>query len=236
MKMELHVHTQYSHDSLLDKYLMLLMCKLKKIECIAITDHNTTLGGRAFKGFLEAHGIKVIIGEEIFTADGEIIGLFLQKDIKAGLSASETVKLIREQGGLVYLPHPYDKKRYKTVLKDSARETIKNDIDLVEFHNGRNISSEFTKKQTVIANTLDAIRVVGSDAHIFFELGRNYNVIDSFSDKEYFFKCLLDNEYVLNKCCFGAHITTKFVRLWKMIVGGNLHEIYRVINKRIRNL
>lgn len=235
MKLELHVHTQYSHDSLLDKYLMLFMCKLRRINCIAITDHNNIDGGRCFKPFLEKHGVHVIVGEEVFTADGEIIGLYLKENIAAGLSAVETVKLIQKQGGLVYLPHPYDEKRYMTVLNENAREAIKEQIDLVEFHNGRNVSMAFTKKQTEIASSMDAINVVGSDAHTFFELGRNYLEIDSMPDSADGLKKILVNERAHCRDCIRfAHWVTRFARMVKMVEKGDFNGLRRVILRKIR--
>ncbi|MCM1523207.1 MAG: hypothetical protein NC120_02005 [Ruminococcus sp.] len=117
MKTELHVHTRYSHDSILCISLIGLMCRLRHIDCVAVCDHNTAAGGIAAKKILPRFGVKVIAGEEIFTDSGEIIGLFLKRDIPAGLSAEDTVREIKKQGGLVYIPHPYDEKRYKTVLK-----------------------------------------------------------------------------------------------------------------------
>ena len=134
MKTELHIHTRYSHDSLLCLNLLGVMCKIKKIDCIAICDHNTILGGLMAKKILSRYGIQVIVGEEIFTDSGEIIGLFLNSNISAGLTANKTVSEIKAQGGIVYIPHPYDEKRYRTVLKLKVLKQISNQIDLIEIH------------------------------------------------------------------------------------------------------
>ena len=145
-KIEFHVHTRFSNDSILGLFFILMMCKFRKIDCLVITDHNEIDGAIKYKEKLLKYGIDVIVGEEIFTKDGEIIGLFLNKKIEPYLSAEDTVKRIRKQKGLVYIPHPYDEKRYKTVITQEALEKISKDIDFIEIHNGRNIRSIF--KQT----------------------------------------------------------------------------------------
>ena len=86
MKLELHVHTKYSKDSFLCFWPLYLKCRIRRIRCIAITEHNNINGGVQFKKFCEKRKgkIQVIIGEEIFTNEGEIIGLFLKKKYFAG--------------------------------------------------------------------------------------------------------------------------------------------------------
>ncbi|WP_217579010.1 PHP domain-containing protein, partial [Mesorhizobium sp. GbtcB19] len=94
----------------------LLMLKLRKINVVAITDHDEIEGALKFKPFLEKHSIRVIIGEEIFSSKGEIIGLFINKKISPGKSPRDSMFEIKQQGGIVYIPQPYGEKRYKTVL------------------------------------------------------------------------------------------------------------------------
>ena len=139
LKAEFHVHTRCSKDSMLGKYFILLICKIKKINCIAITDHNEIEGALKYRKLLQKYNIQVIIGEEIFTSDGEIIGLFLKEKISPKLSVKETIKQIKNQDGLVYVPHPYDEKRKKTVLKEEYIKEFSKEIDVIEIHNGRNI-------------------------------------------------------------------------------------------------
>ena len=94
-------------------WLLLLILKLKKISTVAITDHNEIAGAIKYKDKFKKHHIELIVGEEIFTNKGEIIGLGLSKKIEPNLSPKETIKRIKEQNGIVYVPHPYDEKRYK---------------------------------------------------------------------------------------------------------------------------
>ena len=96
IKAEFHIHTRYSKDSILNKYFILIMCKIKGIKLLAITDHNEIKGALKYSKFLKKHNIDVIIGEEIMTNCGEIIGLFLTKRIEPNLSVEETINLIKE--------------------------------------------------------------------------------------------------------------------------------------------
>lgn len=159
-RIEFHVHTIASKDSLLTKWFMLFMLKIKKINAIAITDHNEIKGALKYKDFFKKKNIDVIVGEEIFTADGEIIGLFLKRKIQEGMSAIDTVKEIVNQNGFVYIPHPYDEKRKDTVLTKKALQEIYKYVDFIEVHNGRNISYEFSEKQNEIANDFTLRKVV----------------------------------------------------------------------------
>ncbi|WP_300341678.1 PHP domain-containing protein [Fusobacterium sp.] len=235
VRLELHTHTRYSKDSMLGKIMYLIMLKLRKIDVIGITDHNTIKGGVEYKQFLEKYGIKVIVGEEIFTSKGEIIGLFLSKQIESGLSPKETIQKIKEQNGVVYIPHPYDEKRYKTVLNEKYIEENIKDIDIIECHNGRNISLQYSKKQNEIAEKFKKLKMVGSDAHIFFELGRNFNLIKNFSDKDEFLKNLNSIEFVKKDCIKISHQITKVVKLIKLLIEGELCELYRIIRRKYKN-
>ena len=123
----MHIHTKYSHDSLLCFIPLYIKLKICKIDCVAVTEHNNILGALKFKEFCKKNNlnISVIVGEEIMTESGEIIGLFLSRNIPKGLSAEDTIRQIREQDGIVYIPHPYDEKRNKTVLDESVIDHLR---------------------------------------------------------------------------------------------------------------
>ena len=233
IKAEFHIHTKASKDSILNKFWILIMCKIHNIRCIAITDHNEIWYAKKNKTFFERKGIKVIIGEEIFTKDGEIIGLYLNENIRSGLSAEETIREIKKQNGLVYIPHPYDKKREKTVLKPDALKRNIKDVDFIECHNGRNIDEEFSNMQKKIAQKYNKIQIVGSDAHIFFELGRNYMELNSV-EREKIAECVKNGKMTKKKCIKFAHQWTKIVKMLKIIKKGDFNEIFRIINKKCR--
>ncbi len=236
IRLEIHCHTKYSKDSMLPFSLLYFKCRLHHIDWIAITEHNNILGALEFKRYCEKRkkSINVIIGEEIMTSQGEIIGLFLNEEIKNGLSCNETIDLIKKQNGIIYVPHPYDEKRSKTVLEE---ECIKNNtyrIDCIECYNGRNISEFYGFKQNDIADKYGLKKVIGSDAHTIWEIGRNYMVVDCIPDSPEHFKKAIENPYFHKKKCLKfSHNITKLVKLLKMIIKGNFNEIYRIVNKRI---
>lgn len=234
VKMEIHTHTKYSNDSFLNKYFYLLMLKLKGISIVGITDHNEIKGALEFRNFLERFNIKVIVGEEIFTTQGEIIGLFLKEKIEPFLSPTETIKKIKEQKGIVYIPHPYDEKRYKTVLKMEEIEKNIHNIDIIECHNGRNIKEKFSEEQENIANKFKKNKLAGSDAHTFIELGRNFNIIKTFTTKEEFLLNLKDVKFQKRKCLKISHQITKIVKVLKLIMRGEIDEVFGIIRKRCK--
>lgn len=241
MRIETHVHTKYSKDSLQCFWPLYLKCRLKKIDVIAITEHNNIDGGVAFKKFCEKHGnkIKVIVGEEIFTDSGEIIGLFLKENIEPRLTVRETIYEIKKQGGVVYVPHPYDLKRYKTVLKEEYIAEFKDTIDCIEVHNGRNVSTEYDVKQKEIAEKYGINPVIGSDAHTTMEIGRNYMECDVKYDDytltaEYFKSCIPEFQFHSSECLMIAHKITIGAKFLKLLRKGEFHELYRVIAKRIK--
>ena len=122
----------------------------ENIDFTVVNGENVSQGmGMTTKDFNELckFNIDVIIGEEIMTTFGEIIGLFLNKKIEPLQTPEQTIKQIKEQNGIVYLPHPYDEKRYKTVLNKEKQVKLKNEFDFIEIHNGRNILDEYSKKQ-----------------------------------------------------------------------------------------
>lgn len=139
-----------------------------------VTDHDTIAGAIALK----ALGFNVLIGEEIATRDGELIGLFLDSDVPPGLGAKETAMRIKDQGGLVYLEHPYDRRRRS--LSEEAVERLALDIDIVEVFNGR-ADEDANSKAEDLALTLGVPAAAGSDAHTLAEVGTVHVRLGDFS-------------------------------------------------------
>lgn len=235
--LETHCHTKYSKDSMLPFSLLYLKCRLCHIDWIAITEHNNIQGAIEFKKYCEKkkNKLHVIIGEEIMTTDGEVIGLYLKNEISSGLSCEETMDKIYSQGGIVYIPHPYDEKRAKTVLKEECIRNNRSRIDCIECYNGRNISDRYALKQTEIAEKYGLTSVIGSDAHTVFEIGRNYMIVNCIPDSPENFKKALENvTFHKKKCIQFCHYITKMVKLFRIVKKGNFNEIYRIIEKRYR--
>jgi len=164
MKIDLHIHTRHSTCSNLDPKEIARYAKVKGIDGIAITDHNSMDGVEELQE--TAPVLLTIPGVEITTASGELIALFVREPIKSGLSLRETTGRIHELGGLVIIPHPFD--RYRKSVGNRINEIA---ADAIEVYNSRNIykkanhmALEFTKEKGIVA-------VAGSDAHFKEEIG-----------------------------------------------------------------
>lgn len=232
-KTEFHVHTKYSHDSGMGKWALYFIGKLRGINCFAITDHNEISGAVKYRPWLEKKGIQVIVGEEIFSNEGEIIGLFLEKKIEPGLSPEETIREIKKQNGIVYLPHPYDEKRHRTVLSNDALKQCAEHIDCAEFYNGRNIKSAFGIKQKEIVDTFGFVPIVGGDSHVFFEIGRNVCLVEEKLTRENFFEVISKAQFNQKPCLKVAHQITRLVRTGKYITRGDFDGLRRALNRKL---
>ena len=209
LKIEMHCHTKYSHDGFITESNLIKYCRKKNIDCVCITDHNT------FQGVLklaEQTHIRIIPGEEIKTQSGEITGLFLKEEIPAGLTLEQTVQRIKEQEGLVYLPHPFDKFRDSAVkIKDI--EKIRDKIDIIEIFNSRTFNTTYNAMALEFAKRNNIVVAVGSDAHHQFELANSYMQIDDFDDMESFLGSLKKATYIVKKCPFILRLHIKALKI-----------------------
>lgn len=172
IKVDLHTHSAASPDGGItaEQYRQLLGDGL--LDCIAITDHNTV------DLALQLHqelGDKIIVGEEIDTQQGEIVGLFLSQTIPGGLSLTEAIQRIRAQGGLVYLPHPFETVR-KGVSKANLEKLV-DQIDIVEVYNGRAVAQNKGPEATVWARLHQKPAAASSDAHGLKGTGTAYTLM-----------------------------------------------------------
>src|SRR5262249_30147226 len=107
---DLHTHTDASHDCQVPPELLLDQAEAGGLGGVAITDHNVFSGALKAVELARDRDVTVIPGDEIKTDNqGEVIGLFLREEIPRGMPFADTVAAIKEQGGLVYLPHPFDR-------------------------------------------------------------------------------------------------------------------------------
>jgi hypothetical protein len=174
-KVDLHSHSIISHDGGItaEQYERILNANI--LDCIAITDHNETSFARIMQ---KKHGDKIIIGEEITTTEGEIIGLYLQETIPAKLDAVETVKRIKEQNGLVCIPHPFEV--FRKGLQQEALDQIVADIDIIEVFNGRGQVRGKPEEALSFASTHEKSMTASSDAHTVLGMGRTYSIVNEF--------------------------------------------------------
>ncbi len=132
---DLHCHTRASFDSLSAPLDVVRRAAERGITHLAITDHDRIEGALEARDGAPA-GLTVIVGEEVKTADGDLIALFLDRAVPPGLSALETIAAVREQGGLVGIPHPFDGLR-NSMLRDAGLATLAERVDWVEAFNAR---------------------------------------------------------------------------------------------------
>ena len=191
LRADLHVHTCYSKDSTSPVEEIIRHCIKIGINCLAITDHDTISGALEVK---RTAPFTVIIGEEVLTNCGEIIGLFLSEEIPSHLSPEETVAQIKAQGGLVCIPHPFDRFRPHSRLRHHALESIMGDIDLIEVFNSRTLLQKDSKRALRLAQDRGLPGTVGSDAHIVTEVGRSFIELPEFNDAEQFRQALVQGK------------------------------------------
>jgi len=196
LKADLHVHTCYSKDSTSSLEKIVQYCLDTGINCLAITDHDT------ISGALEMNRIapfKIIVGEEVLTTCGEIIGLFLTEEIPPHLPPEETVARIKAQGGLVCIPHPFDRFRPHSRLRRDALERIIPDVDLIEIYNSRTFLQRDSSRALQFAQSHGLPCTVGSDAHVIGEIGRSFIELPEFNDAEQFRQAIVKGKIFTSK-------------------------------------
>ena len=175
LRVDLHNHTHFSPDSILSPERFVREAPRRGLDVVAVTDHNTIRGALSVR---EKADFPVIIGEEVRTADGEILGLFLSEKLPKGLSASETIAQIKHQGGIVGVPHPFDSLR--SALREDVMLALIDQIDFIEALNARMVFSGHNDKARAFASAHDKPVSAGSDAHSPWEVGRCYVQMTAF--------------------------------------------------------
>jgi hypothetical protein len=172
INIDLHTHSQASPDGSLTEANYRTMLDSGLLDYIAITDHNTAeFAIKLHKKF----GDRIIVGEEIRTAKGEIIGLYLQKTVPSMMSPQETVAEIRRQGGLVCIPHPFENVRRGMQAKDL--DDIADEVDMIEVHNGRAVFQNKSKDAYAWAKAHNCLGVANSDSHAVPGWGTTYTSV-----------------------------------------------------------
>jgi predicted metal-dependent phosphoesterase TrpH/glycosyltransferase involved in cell wall biosynthesis len=167
---DLHMHTTWSHDCSIEVDDLLDHAEADGLGAIAVTDHNVF--GGALEAVEKARGGRLIVipGEEVKTAEeGEVIGLFLQEEIPRGLSFAETVAAIRTQGGLVYVPHPFD--RLHAIPDPATLHRQLAEIDVFEVYNARLLFEAYNDEALRFARKYNLTAGAGSDAHVLQGVG-----------------------------------------------------------------
>jgi predicted metal-dependent phosphoesterase TrpH len=208
MRYDLHTHSKYSFDGFLDPEKMVKMALERGLSGIAVTDHDTLKGGLKAKKY-ETEDFKVILGSEITTKRGEIIGLFLTEEIKSN-DALDVVYEIKDQDGMVVIPHPFDEMRNSTFHPTAHDVKF---IDHIEVFNSRCIFQKYNENAARFAKKHKLNAIAGSDAHFMNEIGNGGIIIDKYDIRESLLNGALTvfgrRSWIIN------HGFTKVLKLWR---------------------
>jgi predicted metal-dependent phosphoesterase TrpH/glycosyltransferase involved in cell wall biosynthesis len=182
---DLHMHTSWSHDCSIDAAELVDHAEAEGLGAIAVTDHNVFGGALETVDYARGRDLIVIPGEEVKTDNqGEVIGLFLEREIPRGLSFGETIAAIREQGGLVYVPHPFD--RLHAIPDPRTLHRHLADIDVLEVYNARLLFEAYNDEALRFARKYNLTMGAGSDAHVLQGVGTGALRMRAFRDPEEF--------------------------------------------------
>jgi len=195
---DLHMHTDHSHDCATPVEVLLATARAQGLGAIAVTDHNEISGALEARARAREAGVKVIVGEEVKTADqGEVIGLFIEQKIPRGLTLEQTVAEIRRQGGVVYVPHPFDRMHSVPDYENLLR--ILDDVDAIEVFNPRVAIASFNDEAARFAAKYRLPAGAGSDSHVAQGLGSARIRMRDFDGPQEFLQSLRDAEIVTGR-------------------------------------
>jgi len=211
LKADLHIHSQYSMDcqTPLDK--IIKRCQALGIGCVAVADHGTAEGGLKLAKIAPA-SLTVIVAEEVLTTRGEIMGMFLKETVPSGLSLQESIRLIKAQGGLVNIPHPFDTFP-RSGIGLEALEEVARELDLIEAFNARSPYPQPSTKALDFALKHKLPTSAGSDAHIASEIGNAFVEMTAFSGKEEFLAALAKGIIRGHKTSPMVHFASMWAKL-----------------------
>lgn len=215
---DFHMHTSHSRDSLMSPDRLVRQAIQEGLTCVAVTDHNTINGALAVKEL--SPPFTVIVGEEVKSRQGDIIGLFLEKTIPGGLDAVDTVRCIKEQGGLVCIPHPFDRFRNSVIEQEALVEVLPH-VDMVEVFNSRTTLLRDSTKAGVFAKEHKKLATAGSDAHTSVELGHVRVELPEFHNSEEFLHSLHHARIAGSRTNPLIHVITAYTKVKKrfMVAG-----------------
>jgi predicted metal-dependent phosphoesterase TrpH len=213
INVDLHIHSSYSRDSLTSLEEIIATAQQRGLGALAILDHNTIAGGLALR---EIAPFPVIVGEEVMTTAGEIAGLFLSKEIPKGLSPQETVARIHEQGGLVYVPHPFDSLR-KSRLEKSALMAILDEVDILEVLNARVVRPADNERARLFAEAHGLPGAAGSDAHAPVEIASAYVEMAPFEGSDSFLRSLAQGSPRGSESPAHVHLFSTWAKIRKLL-------------------
>ncbi|MDE3112771.1 MAG: PHP domain-containing protein [Chloroflexota bacterium] len=214
VKVDMHMHSERSPDSRLPVAAQARRIREAGLDVACATDHNTIEGGLRLREL--ADGFRVIVGAEILSRDGEIVGLFLERDVPRGLSAEETIERIRDQGGAVIVPHPFSRNRLNHIRRESL-ERVHARVDAIEIFNAREAFTSDNLRAAGFAAEHGLAGAVGSDSHRASEIGAAWLEMDDFTDRDGFVAALASGTVQGSLSGVVVHLWTRWDVLRKRL-------------------
>lgn len=219
---DFHTHNRFSRDSILSEDRFIRVALERGLTHVAVTNHNNVEGAIAVRDRAAALGVDerltVIIGEEVSTSDGEVVGIFLQRTIPPGLTAEQTADEIHAQGGLVSIPHPFDPFRSSHIragplegLADAGK------IDMIEVFNSRVTFSRHNEHAGEFAARHRIPGIACSDSHSAFEVAMSFNALLAFETADELREGLAENEWHGSRSSVLIHLTTRYA-VWSNVM------------------
>ena len=221
---DFHIHTRFSRDSILTEEKFIRIAIERGLTHVVITNHNNVEGAVAVRDKVAELGLDdrltVILGEEVSTADGEVVGVYLTRTIPRGLSANETADEIHRQGGLVSIPHPFDPFRGSHIREGPLRNLADvGKIDMVEVFNCRVTLQRHNDEAAEFARRYDIPGIAASDSHSSFEIAMAFNAMPAFDSADDLRASLRENEWSASRSSVLIHATTRWA-VWKNMFDG----------------
>ncbi|PJF31511.1 MAG: phosphoesterase [Candidatus Thermofonsia Clade 1 bacterium] len=213
-RVELHSHTLYSLDSLTSLESFLRTCEARKLDKVAVTDHNTAEGALKLARMAPE---RIIVGEEIMTTEGELLAYFVQETVPPFLSPEATIERLRQQGAVISVSHPFDRLR-KGAWDEANLRRILPLVDAIEGFNARCLFPADNAKALAFAQAHGKPYTVGSDAHAPYELGRAVLEMMPFTDAESFRRALRVAAARTRLSAFWVHFYSKYAK-WARKLG-----------------
>ncbi|MBI2867046.1 MAG: PHP domain-containing protein [Chloroflexi bacterium] len=223
LKGDFHMHTWYSRDCGTPPVKLLRRALKVGLSVIAVTEHNTIKGALEVQRLAREQNapIKVIVAEEIKTPYGEITGLFLNEEVPKGLSPKETVERIKAQGGLVSIPHPFDRFR-RSPLTHGALMSVLPQADIIEVFNARTTLLRDSQRARDLAKQYGIASSAGSDAHHPWELGHVFVEMPDFTTPAEFKQALLHAAIYGRRSTPLFHLVSRYYK-WQRKLFGHTH-------------
>jgi predicted metal-dependent phosphoesterase TrpH len=220
---DFHLHSCYSPDCDTQLEEIIAAVEHANLNCVAITDHDTIEGAQRLQ---ELAKFRVIIGEEISSAGGHIIGLFLKERVPPGLTLMRTIEAIKQQGGIAVAPHPFASLAQQSLKQDFSQHAHL--FDAVETHNSNNLFrwEDWKAKREAVRHGLPAIG--GSDAHLASGIGSNRVLMPDFCDADTFLQAL-ESASIKNR----LHPLSYFIKMGRHDVAERLSQ--RRPSKKLKN-